>query len=391
VIVLPQLLAETTEAHLQALLSAKHREDRLIEYKSKWPNKEDARETGELTADFSSFANTLGGDIIYGIRAKDGVPTDLVGLQGFVLDDEKLKAEQLLARWVKPRVLGLEFHEVPLSSGGVALVVRIPRSALGLHMVMFEERNKIYGRHSGGRYAMEIEEITRIILAKETRDQKIDEFRLNRIRILVSGKAEVPLVSSYATVVHLLPLNELVGYSAATLLVPLSTKVPMLGQIYSKGDAVMRDSCMIRATDNNGATYSYVQIFRDGTIEAVQCSPGSQNSKNISPGYEKTVRDWLFDIVPVLRALGVDIPLRVGVAHVGVVGFTMYESPAKSFSYLREQRIFDQPAMVNRPDLLDRFDHESVDRIVKSQFDQVWNTFGRTGSPNFDPGGKWKG
>jgi hypothetical protein len=69
----------------------------------------------------------------------------------------------------------------------------------------------------------------------------------------------------------------------------------------------------------------------------------------------------------------------------------MYESPARSFSFLREQRKFKEPALVIRPDLLDRFDHESLDRLVKSQFDQVWHTFGRTGSPNFDSGGKWKG
>jgi schlafen family protein len=388
---LPKQLSIVAEADLQALVEAQARESRWLEYKRDWTSKDGNLDIGELVADVSSFANATGGDLVYGIRAEDGIPREVVGLKGFTLEKQQLRAEQLLASWVKPRLLGVEYHGVPLKSGDMALVIRVPRSAVGLHMVMFENKNRVYSRNSAGKYAMDIDEITRAIQAKGTRDQKIEAFRSERIRALVSGKVEVPLASRYVTLVHVQPLAELASYSPEAVLTSLLMKLPLLGDISSKGDEITLDSCIIKATNNDGMVYSYAQLFRDGSMEAVRCSVGGERSKMVSPGYEAMVRSWLVEVLPVLRDLGIDVPLQVGVSHANVMGFTMAESPERSMAYLNDLRTIGVPTLVVRSELLDRTDADSVDRLLRSQFNQVWNAFGRARSPNFDASGKWQG
>jgi len=63
-----------SKAEIDALVASGEPERRTIEYKLKLPAKDDDADTREFLADASSLANAAGGDLIFGIRAKDGVP-----------------------------------------------------------------------------------------------------------------------------------------------------------------------------------------------------------------------------------------------------------------------------------------------------------------------------
>jgi predicted HTH transcriptional regulator len=63
---IPKPLDHITEADLQALISDAVPEGRTIEYKRALPGNSDG-EKKEFLADISSFANTSGGDLIYGM------------------------------------------------------------------------------------------------------------------------------------------------------------------------------------------------------------------------------------------------------------------------------------------------------------------------------------
>ncbi|MFH0344211.1 MAG: helix-turn-helix domain-containing protein [Chromatiales bacterium] len=61
------------EGHLQRLIEIGAAESREIEYKRQTYGKNDDAKT-EFLADISSFANTIGGDLIIGMTASKGVP-----------------------------------------------------------------------------------------------------------------------------------------------------------------------------------------------------------------------------------------------------------------------------------------------------------------------------
>ena len=80
------------------------RESRQIDYKREWKMATDG-DRREFLYDVASFANSGGGDLLYGISEEDGVPQAVVGLEGFGRDREQTAAEESLARgWPASRL-----------------------------------------------------------------------------------------------------------------------------------------------------------------------------------------------------------------------------------------------------------------------------------------------
>src|SRR5208337_4963770 len=76
---------------------------------------------------------------------------------------------------------------------GPVILVRVPRSLNAPHMVIFNEFNRFYARHSGGRYAMNVREIRQAFLASELLPERIRSFRNERVTAIVNGDLSVPL------------------------------------------------------------------------------------------------------------------------------------------------------------------------------------------------------
>jgi len=69
-----------TEDHLRSLIEDQVMELRVIEYKQELPGKrpEDKR---VFLADVCSFANSAGGDLVYGMTENGGMPRELPGFE----------------------------------------------------------------------------------------------------------------------------------------------------------------------------------------------------------------------------------------------------------------------------------------------------------------------
>ena len=80
-----------TEDKLKSLKDNQVSEDKHLEYKLTLPS-EKYDDKKEFLADVSSFANADGGVIFYGIRAKDGIPEDIPGLEIDNTDKEILRS-----------------------------------------------------------------------------------------------------------------------------------------------------------------------------------------------------------------------------------------------------------------------------------------------------------
>jgi len=79
------ILEKISQADLQNLIDNAVAEGRTIEYKQALPGGTDS-EKKEFLADVSSFANTAGGDLLFGISEDKGVPTASRPVCWIVLD-----------------------------------------------------------------------------------------------------------------------------------------------------------------------------------------------------------------------------------------------------------------------------------------------------------------
>ena len=176
---IPKVLNEVAEADLIALISNGVCEGRTIDYKRDMPGNSDG-DKKEFLADVSSFANAGGGDLVFGMEEAGGLPTNLVGLASRDLDFEIRRLDSILAAGLTPRIrYGTKI--VAPTNGSRSMVLRVERSWVGPHRVVFQGHDKFYGRNSAGKYPLDLNELRAAFTLSSSAIERIRAFRSDRI------------------------------------------------------------------------------------------------------------------------------------------------------------------------------------------------------------------
>jgi hypothetical protein len=133
---------------------------------------------------------------------------------------------------------------------------------------------------------------------------------------------------------------------------------------------------------------SYLQLFRDGTIEAVEASIiGVKNGgRKLIPSllYEREIIKTFEQCLLFQRDLGFDPPIFVMLTLLGVRGYLM-----------GVDNVMDPPAdPIDKDDLLlpdliiETYEIKS-DKILRDIFDAIWQAAGWPCSMNYDDNGNW--
>jgi len=135
------------EGDLAELLAGQVPEGLHLDYKRDLYGAADA-DKREALKDISAFANAAGGHLIIGMDEQNGVPVNIPGIAGTNPDEVVLRLEQLARTGLEPRIPGLRIRSVPLASGAVCFVVRVPRSWNPPHRVSAQNSNRYWIRNS---------------------------------------------------------------------------------------------------------------------------------------------------------------------------------------------------------------------------------------------------
>jgi hypothetical protein len=380
-------LTQIREADLVRLIADGIREGRFIDYKRDWKVISEL-EKKEFLADIASFANAGGGDLVYGIREEDSTPKELTGLEGFSLGEEQLRIEQILKTGISPRLAGVSFEAVTLISGKGVFIIRVPRSYSAPHMVVFGGYDRFFSRHSNGKYQMDVNELRGAFLQSAQATDRIRDFRLERVSHIANGAAGMNLWGKTCTVWHLMPLVELGGLDQQKVIQLQQTTLFPMGNLGGWNYRFNFDGILIPGVMGADSVPSYVQIFRNGCIEAVLSDRGMESRKMINPAYEAIMRKGLIRYLQGFEALGAAPPFFVALSLVNVGGFTM-SVPDSLFGFVAAPGAIDRPHLL-LPEVAVDVLPASVDAITRPAFDLVWNACGYDRSPSFDQQGVWK-
>src|SRR5260370_20521559 len=202
---IPKPVSEIGEADLQALIDEPVMEGQTTEYK-RAINLETDKAKGEFFADVSSFANGSGGDIIFGMEAVEGRPTKLCGLMAFKADSEVRRTRDLCQRHIDPPIYGLDAKPITLASGASVLVLRIPKTWAGPHIVTYLNEFRFHVRDLNGKRPMLPAEIRHAFTPAGSVAARTASFRLQRIGNIVARALPVDLSGDANIVLHVLPL-----------------------------------------------------------------------------------------------------------------------------------------------------------------------------------------
>ncbi len=382
---------QITEEDLQALVDNSVVERKTLEYKQALPSNSDS-DKKEFLADVSSFANASGGDLIYGITSdkKTGTPKSVDGLSIENADQEILRLENMIRDGIGPRIASITTKSISLSNSGDALLIRIPKSWNSPHRVTFKGHDKFYSRSSNGKYPLDVGELRIAFNLSETITERIRNFRQDRISKIFANETPVPFYDSAKIVLLLIPIisfNPAQSYNISQI-ASHPEKIP---PIYSYGGSnrYNLDGFLTYSEDQERKTYSYVQLFRNGIIEAVEglvLEP--REGKLIIPSiaYEEELIKSLSDYLSLLKTLNVEPPIFIFLTLLGVKGYSMSVDRFKFPT--RRSHTIDRDILL-LPEVVTESYDVSAEQVLKPCFDSIWNACGFASSFNYNKQGEW--
>lgn len=406
-------MTEINEDDLQALVDNHVREGREIEYKESVTIYTEEQKQ-EFLNDVSSFANTMGGYLIYGIKENkedSGMPIEVCGIKGDNPGKTIGSMRNIIETGLDPRLYGISISPVTLPSheGRIAIVLHIPRSYASPHMV--KSSGRFYSRDSAGKCQLDVTQLRTAFELSGTTAERIRAFRAERLsRISVGEETPIHLGEHMPKLVmHMIPFNAfsnpvsidirpLNDYLKGQMLQPLMVwdLEPNVTMRFNM-DGIARCNRPI----NSSPLVSYTQVFRNGIIETVDTSilgilperlsrNGSDIHSKLLPGekYERKLLETAKRYIGLQKFLGINPPLFIMVSFLGVKDYKInHEMFTKRFDQYSDE--IDRTDLLISEIIIDNLDVDLAE-AMRSIFDTVWNAAGCICSPNYDDSGKFK-
>jgi len=363
-------------------------ESRVIDFKSAAAGSSD-RDKKEFLADVTAFANASGGDMVFGIETRDGLPSEVDGIELEDADKEILRLGDLIRSGAEPRLTYFDMVWIPISGKRGVLVLRIPRSWTAPHRVTLQGHDKFYVRNSAGKHPMNVDELRHAFTLTEALIERVRRFRMERIDLILNAEGPIALQDGPKLMFHLAPLSAFVDPPNLRFSADITTRLRPFGAGSWSHMHTLEGFAAYPGSSEEGIVRAYSLAFRNGVIEAVAALPvNEQNgvrSLSLNRVQNYVLESWgpYFDI---LRQHGVQPPVYAAISLIGVrglapvadVGLDLYGA-----QYRRDQLILPELEITaamsqTRPHI-----------VMRPVFDILANAFGLSRAGNYKADGNY--
>jgi hypothetical protein len=387
-------LEDITEADLKALIDNQVAESRTLDYKRQLPINSDEKKQKieekeqkiKFLTDVSSFANTVGGDILYGVAEEKGLPTEILGLQANDFDSEILRLEGILNTGLEPR-LRSHFHIIECRENKKVLLLRIERSWVGPHRICFANYDKFYGRNDKGNYRLDLTELKTAFTQSDTLTERIRSFRTDRIIAISNGETPHPIDAGPKAILHCIPFGSFAGTIDCDVWKCINGTYSLPGSSIPRltFEGILRTD----SHDSRPAKF-YAHLYRSGLIEIVHSALFLRNENEqkssedkLNTWYERSLFNNLDSCFKLFRNFGIDGQIAVLLSVTNVQGLQIhppYSKAADTAPFARDIYLV--------PEAIADTNQEPKD-ILLPLFHRIWNACGYKISANFDSSGNW--
>ena len=382
-------LNNITWADIEALISENIEESQHLDFKREIPDAKHASRR-DFLRDVCAFANSGGGDIIFGIaEGTEGIAAEVIPIKSERADQDIRRLESWVFSTIQPRPL-VNIVSVNNGQGKAVVLLRVAAGLTGCHSVWLEGRRHFTGRRPRSTGDLSMDEIRDLFLGAAALTRRIRAFRMDRLQqILMSPPVPGFVQGEGIAFIHIVPVDALEapqriavqdlkwnewlfpGFSSANYRLNLDGLLTM-----------MNDPCT-----------SYVQLFRTGIAEVGHGGFVQQNDS----GSERKVYAYSLDnllikscsrFVPRLRALGISSPLAIFMSLTGVEGCCVsngahYDRAVSSQSYDRD--------LIAPPEIQVEGVPEDWGPELRPLCDMIWQASDWKRSPFFDENEHWIG
>lgn len=388
-------LNEVTLDDLRFLVTNNVPEGKTLEYKAKLPDdSKDAKK--EFLADISSLANTDGGDLVFGISEEDGNLSEEIGINIDNIDLEIARLENILREGIEPRI-SVNIKVIDVNDKKL-LILRTKSSMDGPHRVIFSGHDRFYKRNTNGKYPIDVHELRTAFLQSADLIDRIRRFRNSRIQSIKSSETPLLLTSQTSFIaIHIIPITSF----TTSFKIPSNTIEALsnstygihLKPFYSSGYShrINLDGVVGYTSYQDPVVRTYVQLYRDGKIEAVETSiiqMRNEDGKKTLPisAIENKVIEYVTHNVALMGHLDIQPPYFIFLSLVGIDGFTLM-LPQGYFSH-SDDKITQSDLLL--PEIVLESLNDKIDQKLQPVFDMIWNAGGFSKSLSYDDDGSFK-
>jgi Putative DNA-binding domain len=387
-------LQQITAHDLQRLVSTGAPESVYIDYKSAMYGGAHA-DHREFLADISSFANTVGGDLVIGMTEVNGIPN---GFNPFPVhpDAELRRLDDMARSGLEPRISNLKTQAVPAPIGGFVIIVRIPRSYSRPHRVIHSESNRFWARSSASakKYQPNVDELRRIFSEAPVLAERIRAFRADRLIRIVDQDTLSFLAGRCLLILHVIPYSAFdLGSSQSLEQFERQWELfPPLGRTRGTHRHVNFDGFVVLSNQDHrpgSQKHSYAQVFRSGVIEAGSTMDGGDGILRATRIDQYCVRGTKI-YVENLAKFGIGCPIVVLASLIGVKERTL-ESGIDNLYAPYGQLPIDQDQLNFTEAIIEILpaDTNEYATVLHPLLEQVWNTAGFSSPRNRDRNGNY--
>lgn len=375
-----------TKNDLQNLVDEKISENKELEYKDytfengKMKKLAD-KQKDKLMKEVVAFANTNGGTIIIGIKeSEDRFPTELSGVGfGMKYFDEWLSSfRQLVLSRIRPHLHGVECIPIELDENNIVIAIFVPKSYARPHSFWDGNKDEFFIRYANGITYMDIEDLRKAFLYLNSVQNKIVQFRKERISMILANECVGDLGNDGKLVIHIIPEWSFeLGNKIDINYLENNTQ---LRPIMVRGGWDYRFNadgyCTYNCSETNSIN-TYTQVFHNGIIEAVEIRLISYKERQVYDWLDtqRYVIEAIQQYVEILQDLGVPKPWHISASLLNAKGYiTIKNSLINSFPIERN--------IVNSLEGIYTEDNTMKDAL-QPVFDSLSNAFGFRNSSCF--------
>lgn len=389
---LPSNFLSITQAHLEQLIADQTREGPHLDFKRDLPAAWNDSAKHEFLADATAFANSGGGDLIFGIDEDGQAQASRIVPQVIPnVDQETRRLQDFLLNLAEPRLPGVKFQAIPVSvagNDGHVIIVRIAQSWAGPHRVKTNQH--FFIRDGLRKRQLDVPEIRLLFLRTEHQTQKLQDFRTERIGKILSGNGPQKLVDGPVLVAHVVPTQAALGLVQIDP-APYTNQVrlPIIGTSGGLARLNLDGALVVRNETPQGETPGYSQFFRNGFFEStLVLTRRMEDGRALLASliYEKYLISLLSDFRGELRRLGINYECAVMLSllhadevRLGVRSDWGFDDP--------HQTLFDRKTLI-LPDIVAPSEMPP-EKAMKPAFDLLWQSAGFVGSQNYNNAGEW--
>jgi hypothetical protein len=339
----------------------------------------------EFLADVSAFANSSGGDLVYGIEEDGEGRASAIVPQPGNPDEEALRLQDVLMHGIEPRVPGIQIQPIGVA-GGFVLAIRVPQSWAGPHRVRTNQH--FFIRENARKRQLDVPEVRGLFLRSDHQAQRVRDFRTERLGKILAGEAPHRLVPGALLVAHFVPTQAALGlaqvdpipYMHARRLPVLSTTIP--------GARVNADGALVVRNAGPAGTHGYSQLFRNAYFETVKVLTHAPDARAPlgSLAYEREFIALLGRLRDEYQHLGIGLEMT---CMVSILDADHVELGLERMRWMLDdhQGYFDRRTLV-LPDVLLPAEL-APEQALRPVFDLVWQSAGMERSANYNAAGEW--